>query len=105
MVGVCLHKGLKMIDADIDFCSQQIEAQEEKVQAINAAINRARKDHKEATQAVKEAQSEMNRIGQMICKLENKFGQEKRILKNMVEHRRELKELKKMLKNQHATVN
>lgn len=94
-----------MIDADIDFCSQQIEAQEEKVQAINAAINRARKDHREAALAVKEAQREMNRIGQMICKLENKFGQEKRILKNMVEHRRELKELKKMLKNQHATVN
>ena len=29
----------------------------------------------------------------------------KRILKDMVEHRRELNELKKMLKNQHSMVN
>lgn len=93
-----------MIDADIDYCDQQIEAQQEKVQAINAAIVRARNDRNEATEAVKEAQREMNRIGQMIFKLQNKFGAEKRILADMVEHRKDLKQLKKMMLKQHKMV-
>ena len=93
-----------MIDADIDYCDQQIEAQQEKVQAINAAIVRARNDRNEATEAVKAAQREMNRIGQMIFKLQNKFGVENKILKDMVEHRKDLKQLKKMMLKQHKTV-
>ena len=89
-----------MIDRDIDYCDQQIEAQIEKVQAVEAARRHAEKEHQEAENRIKEAQREKNRIGAMVNNLNHKFGEEKRILSNMVEHRKELKALKKMLLNQ-----
>ena len=93
-----------MIDRDIDYCDQQIEAQIEKVQAVEAARRHAEKEHREADQRVRDAQKEKARIGHMISTLNHKFGAEKRILTDMVEHRKQLKALKKLMHNQHKTV-
>lgn len=93
-----------MIDKDIDYCDQQIEAQIEKVQAVESARRHAEKEHQEADQRVREAQREKARIGHMISTLNSKFGVEKRILADMVEHRKQLKTLKKMMLNQHKMV-
>lgn len=93
-----------MLDQDIDYCDQQIEAQMEKVQAINSAINQARRDFAEAEKRIIEAKHEKNRIGNMINNLCHKFGRERTILGNMTAHRKQLKNLKKMMVQQHLCV-
>lgn len=93
-----------MIDKDLDYCLQQIEAQEEKCEAIKAAIKDTKRQMLEADQAIESAKKEKNRIGHMFKELESKWGNEKRILGNMLLHRHELKQLKQMMKNQHKMI-
>lgn len=94
----------RMIDKDLDYCLQQIEAQEEKCQAIKEAIKDTKKAMEEADKAIQAAKDERKRIGHMYKELESKWGNEKRILGNMRLHRHELKQLKQMMINQHKMI-
>ena len=93
-----------MIDRDLDYCLQQIEAQEEKCQAIAAAIKDTKQAMIDADKVIQAAKDERKRIGHMFKELESKWGNEKRILGNLRIHRKELKMLKQLIKNQHKTI-
>lgn len=93
-----------MIDADLDYCDQQIEAQTEKVQAVHAAIQHNNQDIIDADNAVKAAREERKRVGQMHAQLEHKWANEKRILGEMRAHRKQLKLLKTILKKQNKMI-
>lgn len=93
-----------MIDADIDFCDHQIEPQQETVAAIHSAIQKVEHELKLADDAIAKAKKEKNRITHMLKVLQSRFGQEKRKLREMTRHRNQLKTLKKLQMNQHATI-
>lgn len=93
-----------MIDKDLDYCLQQIEAQEEKCNAIKQAIEETKKSMLEADQEIQKAKDERKRIGHMFKELESKWGNEKRILGELRLHRHNLKTLKQMIKNQNKMV-
>lgn len=93
-----------MIDKDLDYCLQQIEAQEEKCQAIKKALAEVKQSMLDADQEIQKAKDERKRIGHMFKELESKWGNEKRILGELRLHRHNLKTLKQMIKNQHKTI-
>ena len=93
-----------MIDADIDFCDRQIEPQQETVAAIHSAIQKVEHVLKLADDAIAKAKKEKNRITHMLKVLQSRFGQEKGKLRQMTRHRNQLKTLKKLQMNQHATI-
>lgn len=94
------RKGESMLDRDLDYCDQQIEAQEEKVRALHSARIQAKNDMLEANKVLESARKEKNRTHHVYQVLESKFGHERRILKGMTTHRKKLKLLKKLQQNQ-----
>ena len=93
-----------MIDEDLDYCSLQIEHQEDNMRPIQSAIHKTQEDIKFADEEIARMRTERQRLGHMLKELQSKWGIEKRKLKDMTEHRRELKDLKKMLINQNKMI-
>ena len=89
-----------MIDQDIDYCNQQIEAQAEKINAITAAINHTDKDIKEIESQIEGLKTERGRLYHMNSELAHKRKVEIAKQREMIEHRDNLKDLKKMMKIQ-----
>lgn len=89
-----------MIDRDIDYCNQQIEAQAEKIDAITAADNRVRKDIRDIESQLEELKKERGRLYHMSSELAHKRKVEVQRQRDMIEHRDNLKDLKKMMKAQ-----
>ena len=93
-----------MIDADLDYCSLQIEHQEDKIKPLLAALNSTKDNIRNLGQEIAEQQKELARLKHMRKELESKFSNEKRILGEMVKHRKQLKAQKKFLNYQHRTI-
>lgn len=93
-----------MLDTDLDYCSLQIEHQEDKMRPIQSAIHKVQHEIKFTEEEIARLREEKKRLGHMLSELQSKWGVERRKLKDMTEHRRELRDLKKMLVNQNNTI-
>lgn len=93
-----------MIDQDIDYCDQQIEAQAEKIDAITAADNRVWKDIRDIEAQIEKMKKERGRLYYMSNQLAHKRKVEVQRQRDMIEHRDNLKDLKKMMKAQNKMI-
>lgn len=93
-----------MIDKDLDYCLKQIEFQEKRINALKGVIEIAKKAMLDADENIKKAKEERQKIGHTFKELESKLGNENRILGEMRIHRHQLKMFKRILKNQHKTI-
>lgn len=93
-----------MIDQDIDYCDQQIEAQAEKIDAITAADNHVRKDIRDIEAQIEEMKKERGRLYCMSNQLAHKRKVEVQRQRDMIEHRDNLKNLKAMMKIQNKMI-
>lgn len=93
-----------MIDDDLDFCDQQIEAQNEKIKAIASALKQVNKDIKDVDSIISNAKEERNRVVRMQGQLLHKLGGEKCKLGEMESHRKQLKLLKTIQKKQNQMI-
>ena len=93
-----------MIDQDIDYCDQQIEAQAEKIDAINAAENRVRKEICDIEAQIENMKKERGRLYYISNQLAHKRKVEVQRQRDMIEHRDNLKDLKAMMKVQNRMI-
>lgn len=89
-----------MIDQDLDYCTRQIEAQEDEMRPVREALKEAKADLLRAEKAVEDAKKEKERCRHVVGRLENRYNNLRCVFNRMTEHRRQLKQMKKMLKYQ-----
>ena len=90
-----------MIDADLDYCQRQIEAQLDEIRPVEEAMKQANQDLEDATKAVEEAKKEKTRCTQVVAQLRHKLNLLRSALGQMQRHKHQLKKLKKMIMYQH----
>lgn len=93
-----------MIDADLDFCQRQIEAQLDEIRPVEEAMKQANQDLEDAVKVVEEAKKEKTRCTQVVAQLRHKLNLLRSTLGQMQRHKHQLKTLKKMIKYQNDCV-
>lgn len=93
-----------MLDQDIIFCTEKIEAYLDDMRPVTSALKQAKQDFRTAEEYVNHAKKEANRCKHVVGQLEHKVNQMRFVLNKMQKHLAELKLQKRFLTAQHKTI-